>query len=594
MNTIATTETIQTQQSMPPQVVTLNAQQREAVTVDQDKHRQVLVLAGAGSGKTRVLTERIAHLIEDCKVHPSEIVAITFTRLAAKEMKERLEARLGKNAYGLSVSTMHGLAFRLLRQFGDLLGLRTDRFTVYSSLEEDMLLKDVAEEMGGYDSASKRWKVKRKDIAEAFAHYREHFQEPPADEPAANIVRGFYQRCRENNAVTHDGLMIGLRQLMPRIAQYLHWRYLLVDECQDLDGQQWMIVNDVMEHCGSALFAVGDIDQSIYEWRGAIPGYLVSQAEKFHILRLEQNYRNGRTIVDAANNLIDHNANRLPKTMVPARQEEGEIGLAEKTQGQGALFENVLHINLEACIVSQARDVKSGSLAVLCRTHDLLEGTSNELDTFGIKNIHVGSASKLQNSPEFMRIHAVLKLMINPFDNFSFMVIREYCDVSRETYAQIRINAAKLGLSHFQVWKQSVGFSPFAGLELVDDALNVAQDWFLPSSPVEMNFLESIVEQHDITTVSGLLEYLAFQDAQDDLSIDDETVPLMTVHAAKGLEWDNVVLIGFDDGVFPSKRNANIEEERRLAYVALTRAANSITIVHDQQKPSRFIAEMGA
>ncbi|MFH2074152.1 MAG: ATP-dependent helicase [Pseudomonadota bacterium] len=293
----------------------LDFQQQQAVETESWR---AMVIAGAGSGKTRVLTERIAHLIENCKVSPSEILAMTFTRKAAGEMQSRLEERIGNSAFGLCLGTMHALALRMINRFGEVIGLKSRKVTIYSEWEEAYLLRDVALEMGLYDG--KKWKgMKAGDVMSVLGGYYQRGVEPEDSDPVHDIFRAFIQRCRENNAMTYGGLMVGLRLLIPTMAKYLNIKHILVDEVQDIDHLQWDIILEMEKQFGAALFVVGDVDQSIYEWRGAAPEYLVNHRTEFDIISLEQNYRSLPDIVDAANRLIEHNAMRLPLMMKATR-----------------------------------------------------------------------------------------------------------------------------------------------------------------------------------------------------------------------------------------------------------------------------------
>ena len=290
----------------------LDPQQKKAVITESKK---VLVISGAGSGKTRVLTERIAYLIEQKKVSPYEILAFTFTRRAAGEMNSRLENRIEGKAHKVTMSTMHALGLNMIHKFGETIGLRNKTVTVYSEWEESYLLKEVAIELGIF---KKTWKIpKKKVIDPMFAAYYERGIEPTRFDPGYGLFKAFIHRCKENNALTYGALLIGLEMLIPTMAKYLHYRHILVDEVQDIDPLQWQIINKLCAAFNASLFTVGDIDQSIYSFRGAVPEYLIEHQDKFNIYRIETNYRSDAYIVQGANNLISHNQDRLEKTMRP-------------------------------------------------------------------------------------------------------------------------------------------------------------------------------------------------------------------------------------------------------------------------------------
>lgn len=290
----------------------LDLQQRAAVTTDS---RRAMVLAGAGAGKTRVLVERIAHLIEN-GASPFEIMAFTFTRKAAGEIRDRLVERIGNKAYRVEMGTMHALALRMVKRFGSFIGFRWEGVTVYGEWEEAFLLREIARELFIYDG---KWKIPKKVVDAAFARYYQTGAEPGPDEPVRALFDVFIARCRENNALTYGSLLVGMRLLIPKLAEYLKTKHILVDESQDLDLLQWNIVNEMIKAFGAALYIVGDVSQSIYSWRGALPEYLVEHQGEFDIFNLESNYRSYPEIVEAANKLIENNVMRLPLTMKSMR-----------------------------------------------------------------------------------------------------------------------------------------------------------------------------------------------------------------------------------------------------------------------------------
>ena len=562
----------------------LDPDQLAAVTTDA---RRALVLAGAGSGKTRVLTERIAYLIEECHASPSEIVAVTFTRKAAAEMRERLVKRIGNKAYGVTMGTMHALALVQLRRFGELLGLRPDNITVYSEWEEDFLLRQVATEMGALKG--KAWKVPKKEIDAAFGAFYATGIEPCEYDKPFDLFRAFMARCRENNALTYGGLLTGFMLLLPRVMQYLGWRHVLVDEVQDLDRLQWGLIETMAAGLPATLFAVGDTSQAIYQWRGAAPEYLLENADTFQVLRLERNYRSGGRIVEAANRMIENNRMRLPVTMQAYRQDVkgfvcpcGDMDSARVAKEAQA-----------ATTLMPAKGV-----AVLARKHILLQHVAEELDALGVPYLYVGQKAALTNTEEFRRFHAFLKLLVNPFDNFAFLLIKDKLGLEDRDYAAVRAMAIQHDRSHFQEWKETFGaeeWTFFDGWQEDSEALGAAialgaSLWGIPvtnESPI-VSFISEWQDRPAAPgghTVSAYLEWLSTYDVQDEIPAADPDGPgvvtLATIHGAKGLEWPYVILAGCNEGILPSKRAVDagdIEEERRLAYVAITRARDALTL----------------
>jgi superfamily I DNA/RNA helicase len=549
----------------------LSFEQSAAVITDSDK---ALVLAGAGSGKTRVLTARIQHLVEACKVSPYEILSFTFTRKASQEMQKRLETAIGSKAFHVTMGTMHGVALNYLQRFGELVGLRPGKITVYSSWEEQFLLKDVAMELGYH--TGKAWKgLKKRDVDRAFdLFYTVGFRDPETLE-ANELMDAFLVRCTENNALTYGTILTTFIELIPKITQFLDLRHILVDEVQDNDPLQWEIVNLLCKLCGASLFAVGDIDQSIYAFRGADPEYLVRNQGLFDIYRLQTNYRSGGNIVEAANNLIEHNRNRLEKTMVSKKDMCRKIETVD---------------SMDSSRIAGLLAFYRHNVAVLARNHFMLIKLSRLLDEAHIKHEYIGKKTALTRSENFRRFHAFLKLIVNPFDNFSFLLIRDYIGVTTDEYKEIRIKAVTEYKSHFQAW-----------CDLDTDDSGTWPDWFKASErgdistvvdwmkDVEFGFDAGeifdflyvwILDNYD-KTIDDYLNWLATFDLQDEIKDDPEKLQLMTIHAAKGLEWPTVIIAGLNEGIFPSKQSIKkneLEDERRLAYVAFTRAEDQLIL----------------
>jgi len=234
----------------------LDKQQLAAVkTAD----RQALVIAGPGAGKTRVIVERAAYLIEECKVSPYEIYIATFTRKAAREVRDRLVERVGPKAYRMTIGTFHATALDMLHRFGEFIGFRKAHSTVYGEFETQYLLRDVAKELGIYNG--KAWKIPKKEVDGMFAAYYQTGAEPGQDEPLTPLFNAFIQRCKENNSYTYGSLLTGFKLLLPRISQYLQWKHLIIDEAHDTDMLQWTLIRMLQHYCKASLFIVADTDQ---------------------------------------------------------------------------------------------------------------------------------------------------------------------------------------------------------------------------------------------------------------------------------------------------------------------------------------------
>ena len=575
----------------------LDRHQKAAVEATESR---ILVLAGAGSGKTRVLTERVAYLIERQKVSPSEIMSFTFTRKAATEMSRRLEDRISSQRFGVTMGTMHGIALGQIRRFGDTIGLKPSAVTVYGSWEEDFLIKEIAKEIGLH--TGRGWRgIKKRDIDSAFNDYYQRGWWPEETNPAKNLFKTFMARCRENNALTYGGLLIGLERLIPTMAKYLKIKHILVDEVQDIDPLQWQIINSMVKAFGADLFVVGDIDQSIYSFRGAVPEYLVDRQEDFKIFRLEANYRSTVDIVRRANSLISFNKNRIPKVMTGGRAKGNEDSVITSYD----IDSEELSENLGQMVLLTMGPAPQ-DIAVLARNHVLLKKLSGILDSKGVKNIYIGRKSELTRSEPFRRVHALLKLIVNPYDNFAFMLTKEILGIGNNEYKKIRFKAIQDGTSHFQAWEGCLG--PFFKNDNLIDAIHTISPMDLPFPKDDiLDFAIAWADENLKTDIKTYLDWLSTFDLQDEISDTPEGIQLMTVHAAKGLEFPIVIVAGFNEGLMPSKQaiaRNDLEDERRVAYVAITRAIDQLIltvrpeVVETENKTynnpaSRFLGEMG-
>lgn len=560
-----------------------------------------LVLAGAGSGKTRVLIERIAWLIETQKVSPTEVLAFSFTRKASGEIRDRLKERIGGKAHGVQMGTMHGLALEFIHRFGEVIGLRPASVTIYGDWESGYLLADVAQEM-----SAKKPTIKA--AREALERYYQTGEEPKEEDPGHDLFEVFLARCRENNALTYGALLVGLRLLIPTLAKYLHVRHILVDEVQDLDRLQWSIVNEMTHAFKANLFVVGDVSQSIYEFRGAIPKYLVDHSGEFDIYNLESNYRSLSDIVKASNRLIENNTMRLPLTMRATRTDPDSV------------VDNVTVMrDMDSKKIVSEAGLFSAPLAILARKHSLLGKIDRLMEEAGIPHTYIGKTTALTNSEPFRRFHAFLKLAVNPFDNMSFLLIRDIIGLSREEYGRIRLSAAQTGRSHFQVLIERYALVSIEDLNITHlentplitgGSLSQCAEWLNEHhpdlSPESMVFIQKYVTDH-LDDIASYLDWLATFDVQDEIKGEEtEGITLATIHAAKGLEWPVVIVAGCNEGIIPGRPNDpdEIEGERRLMYVAMTRAMGQLVLtirptestdasgkVHTSPE-SRFIMEL--
>jgi superfamily I DNA/RNA helicase len=549
------------------------SQEQQAAAYTNSK--RALIIAGAGSGKSRTLVSRVEYLIKEKNVSPYEVAAITFTRLAAKELVKRLEKAIGSGAKKIIASTIHGMALNYLQRFGELIGLRPGKITVYGSFEEEFLLKEVAKELGYH--TGKAWKgVKKGDIIAGFHDFYTTGSWRPECDKEIEIMKAFFSRCKENNALTYGTILTEFKRLIPYIWKFMGLRHVLCDEVQDNDPLQWQILNDICNACNASLFAVGDPRQSIYSFRGADPEYLIRNKHLFDIYNLKDNYRSSANIVEAANNLIGHNGGELGEPMRAIR---------------GQICPLVIRHNMDSeTIANSLKNDKNEfpGVAVLARNHWLLEKLSRLLTESNIKHEYIGKKTAMTRSEPFRKFHAFLKLIVNPFDNFSFLLIKDYLGLSQEEYSDIRMQSCVAYSSHFETWKaltdkDTYTWQKWLKISENGDMASVI-DWM---KDVEFDFdTEHIFEfvyswilDHYDGTIAQYLDWLAVWDISDEIKDDTEGLLLCTFHASKGLEFPTVIIAGLNEEIFPSKQSISkgeLKDELRLCYVAVTRSVDQL------------------
>lgn len=550
----------------------LSNEQQIAAHTDSPK---ALVLAGAGSGKSRTLVGRALYLIKEKNVSPYEIMCITFTRLAAKELVDRLEKSIGGAAHNITTGTIHGMALNYLQRFGELVGLIPGKITVYNSWESAFLGMEVAMELGYH--TGKAWKkVKKGEVDAGFNLFYTTGAVNPEWVEVNLLMNAFFARCRENNALTYGTILTKFKELIPHIYMHLNLRHIMVDEVQDNDPLQWEIINMLCKYTGAHLFAVGDIRQSIFSFRGADPSYLIRNQGQFDLYNLKDNYRSSATIVKAANKLISHDHLSMGEPMVAKRD-------------RGFMIANYEDMDTDR-LIGVCSFFKDENCAVLSRVHGLLKKLSRLLDDAGIKHEYIGKKSGLVKSEEFRRFHAFLKLIVNPFDNFSFLLVKDYLCLSAEEYGEIRLKAAQDSKSHFDIWTPYClrdihpilswfPISTTGDFHTVVDWMKQIK-WGFDPEPI-FDFVYSWMIENPDGTIDQYLNWLACFDVQDEIKDESPGLKLMTVHAAKGLEFKTVIGIGLNEEIFPDKRSIkgnDLTAENRLFYVLLTRAEDQLIL----------------
>lgn len=615
---------------------TLNDMQKMAVYHTEGP---LLLLAGAGSGKTRVLTHRIAYLIDEIGVNPYNILAITFTNKAAKEMRERVDNIVGYGSESVWVSTFHSTCVRILRRHIELLGY-DNNFTIYDTDDQKTLMKEVCKKL---EIDTKQ--LKEKAILGAISSAKDELTTPEqfmlqsqGDYRRTKIAEAYmeYQSMlRSNNALDFDDLIVKAVELFQNNPEVLNnyqerFKYIMVDEYQDTNTAQFKLISTLASRYQN-LCVVGDDDQSIYKFRGANIGNILNFEQVFEnarVIKLEQNYRSTKNILDAANEVIRNNKGRKDKTLWT----DNEVGdLVRFIQLESGYEEAnyVAHSIKEAVQKEGIHDYSD--VACLYRTNAQSRVLEERLLFLNIPYKIVGGVNFYQRK-EIKDILGYLKTIDNGKDDIA---VKRIINVPRRGIGLTTINkiqeyAYSYDISFYQALKSSMEAGAgratdkinkfidfinglkvkveFDGLtELVKDLLNEtgyvaelkAENTEEADARIE-NIDELISKVADYEqnceeepTLSGFLEEVALIANIDSLQEDDSYVTLMTVHSAKGLEFPKVYICGMEDGLFPSYMTItsddkdDMEEERRLCYVAITRAMDELTISCAKQRMIR-------
>ena len=633
--------------------MTLNASQTEAV---DHSDGALLILAGAGSGKTRVLVQRIARLLDRGDVDPSEILAVTFTNKAAKELVERCRAMVGRRADDLWVGTFHGIGARLLRRHGPLIGIPS-AFTILDTDDQVRLLKDVVASSGFSEGRV------RPDTLRSFIDKAKNEARSPADATsaaesaaevdAATLYASYQQRLQTMGAVDFGDLIVGVLRLFrsrPEILERYQKgiRFLHVDEYQDTNRAQYLMVSMLAAHHRN-LCVVGDDDQSIYAWRGADPRNILEFERDFtgaKVVRLEQNYRSTGNIIDAAAAVISNNSSRHPKTMWTDAKPGEKITVYHATDER----DEARYVGRALLELGAAR----GQAAVFYRTNAQSRAIEEELVRSRINYIIVGG-TRFYERREVRDLVAYLRFVQNPNDDLSLERIINVParGIGRVSWERLAQHAADRGVAAWKVleddaflaslgtaartrllefrtsvrgWLDGVfdGVSPLL-LRILDDIAYIA---FLEGRPDDdaTGRIENVKELVSVAQIfdedfdadatpetpiplMAFLERLALAADVDSYESREQIVTLMTVHNSKGLEYSHVFVLGMEEGVFPHSRSigedeSGIEEERRLCYVAITRARERLVLTRARRRhvfgsmqynlASRFLDEMPA
>lgn len=628
----------------------LNPVQLDAVTSTEGP---LLVVAGAGSGKTRVLTYRIAHMIENLGIHPSSILAITFTNKAAEEMRERVIQLVGRKAEIIWIMTFHAACARILRQEIIHLGY-SKNFVVYDEKDSLNLITDCLKELN-YDSTS----FKPSGIQNKISLAKNNMIEPDEydsnseskfDEVVAKVYKLYQKKLKESNALDFDDLLLMTVKLFKKFPQILEkyqqrFKYILVDEYQDTNRAQYELLK-LLAQKHRNICVVGDDDQSIYGWRGADVRNILDFEKDFPdatVIRLEQNYRSTKTIIDAANFLISHNKKRKPKKLWTENDKGETITLYEAFDE----YDEALFVATEVQrLTSMGSKYSYRDIAVFYRTNAQSRTVEEVFMRHGIPYIIVGGV-KFYDRQEIKDILAYLRLVVNPNDVISFkrIINTPKRGIGKQTIEKLEYFAYQEGIGLLEAAsraKELKGLISSRAVEslikffqLIDFLKKQAEEktpqelvWMAAekSGYIDMLKEEKTVEAEgrieniqELVSVAanfsklypnaGLPEFLERISLISDIDTyekQEEAVTLMTVHNAKGLEFPVVFIIGLEEGLFPHSRSMfsedEIEEERRLCYVGITRAKEKLYLTYAYQRtffgsknysaPSRFLSEI--
>jgi DNA helicase-2/ATP-dependent DNA helicase PcrA len=630
----------------------LNAPQWEAV---QHTEGPVLILAGAGSGKTRVITHRIAHLIRHCGVRAEQILAVTFTNKAAQEMRQRVHGLLGASGLPLWLSTFHAACARVLRREADHLGIAPN-FVIYDAADQLSLVRqcvrdlEIAEDLYAPQQIRRRISTLKNDLVDAEAFQREA-EAYGLDAVVARVYGAYEARLRENNALDFDDLlMLTVRMLrhqdVIRQRYQSRLRYIMVDEYQDTNTAQYHLL-DLLAAEHRNLCVVGDDDQSVYRFRGANVRNILNFERDYpdaRVIKLEQNYRSTGTILEAATAVVSRNPDRREKMLWTANTRGTPIGYF--CAQDDAHEAEVICQNIQG--LQNAEGLALKDFAIFYRTNAQSRLLEDGLRRADIPYQIVGGL-RFYDRQEIKDALAYMRLLTNPQDTLS---LRRIINVPRRgigntTWARLEVLAQESGISGFAALERLANGSEAAGIgkaalgrlqgfhgllrdlmakvadmaaaDIMYEALDASG--YLAQLKTERTVeaqtrLENLSElvnaaadydqQADAPSLQGFLEHTALASDQDSLPDDRGAVVLMTLHASKGLEFPVVFIAGMENGLFPHSRSFDepqeMEEERRLCYVGMTRAERWLFLTgalwrrlygtEQQQMPSMFLQDI--
>ena len=633
---------------------TLNPPQQEAVFHTEGP---LLILAGAGSGKTRVLTHRIAHLIADKGVNPFNILAITFTNKAAQEMRERVDKLTGADGMSVWVATFHSTCVRILRRYIDRLGY-DNRFTIYDSDDQKTLMKEICRKLN-IDTK----KYKERSLLAQISHAKDEMITPDEMEmnaggdfnqkKVAQVYREYQAALKSNNALDFDDLLVKTVELFQNCGDVLEsyqekFRYIMVDEYQDTNTVQFKFVSLLAARYGN-LCVVGDDDQSIYKFRGANIGNILGFERVFpdaKVIRLEQNYRSTKNILNAANEVIANNAARKEKRLWTENPEGEKLHFRQFMNG----FEEAEYVigdiakkkrehlaDYRECAILYRTNAQSRLFEEKCLKANIPYKIVGGINFYARKEIKdlLCYLKTIDNSADDLAVRRILNVPKRGIGATTVGRVQDYADYMNVSfYDALRVaeEVPSIGRSlnkieGFVTFIQSLKSKAqaYSVTEILEEVIDLtgyvdelkAEDTEESRARIEnidelisktVSYEEAMKAEGREATLSGFLEEIALIADIDTVDPDQDYVLLLTLHSAKGLEFPYVYLAGMEDGMFPSSMcifsddPTDMEEERRLCYVGITRAMKELTLTSARQrlvrgetqynKVSRFVREI--
>lgn len=597
----------------------LNKEQYEGATTIEG---QVLILAGAGSGKTRVLTHRIAHMVEDLNIAPYNILAITFTNKAAKEMKDRVRMLIGEFAENMWISTFHSTCVRILRREIDKIGYKSS-FTIYDSSDQKMLVKECMKTVNINDKDISEQEIinkigKAKDRMQSARSFKLENESNFRENKIADVYEIYQKKLKENNALDFDDLIFKTVELFksnPEVLEFYQrkFKYIMVDEYQDTNGAQYELVK-LLASKYKNICVVGDDDQCIYQWRGADIKNILDFEKDYpdaKVIKLEQNYRSKGNILNAANVVIVNNSNRKSKKLRTEQESGSKIKIyrAYSDSDEGDF------VGKQILDIRNNEGKKYNDFAILYRTNAQSRIFEESFRRKGIPYKIVGG-TRFYDRKEIKDILAYLKVIINPQDDVS---IRRIINVPKRSIGDATVNKIRDFADSFEInlWDalsevRSISTLTPRNVSCIDPFVQMMENLISLSEtiPVSMlietiledtGYMEQLKKSNEIEdksrienlkelvsdavdfektsedkSLSAYLEKVSLVQDTDKIEDEDDSVVLMTVHSAKGLEFPVVFMVGMENGIFPGsasfEKESEMEESRRLCYVGITRA----------------------